>query len=1073
MAPLGEEEASATPWPPTTLGEGEGEGGPGGPSKPIGDAAAPAPLPVDGGRYEIVGLLGKGGMGEVYEARDRRLGRSVALKLLRSSTPAGAARLRQEARAQARVDHPNVCKVYEVGGDGDGAYIAMQLVRGERLDLAAAGLTLPAKVLIMREVAGAVHEAHRLGVVHRDLKPSNVLVGRDEGGRWSPIVMDFGLAYEVDRGHGLTETGALLGTPAYMAPEQARGELSAVDQRSDVYALGATLYCLLAGAPPFEGATRAATLHRALTEEPPPLRAGLPRDLETIALKCLQKDPARRYPTARALAEDLGRFLDGEPIVGRRPGPLERLARAARRNPALAAALALALAFGAFGARGRFEAARARAEAAGRARLAEELGRQVEQIEWVLRAAYALPLHDAGPEERRVRERMAAIAARRPEPGGYGEGLAHYALGQGHLSLGELEAARGELERARSLGIDSPELHRALGRALGELYRRSLERARRGGGPEWFATRQRDLERLLLAPALAELERGRAPGADSPALLEGLLALYRRDYDAAEGAAARAIDEAPWALEARRLAGDVAYARAMEQFERGDYDAAGAGLERATDRYARAASVGRSDARAHEAEAEAWLQSAELERRRGRPAAAAIGRALAAADRAIEAAPARASGHARRAQALRLLYVARAEEGAGDAVSVLADLCATGERAVALDPLDVYAYDALGQGNLQRGLHEASEGRDPRPAWGEAAAHLGRALEVEPDYPWALNDLGVVYRWRGNYDREHGRDPRADYEEAERRLRRAAESDPNYLFAHDNLSRVYEETGSYRLSRGLDPEAEVQKALDAGARALAVDASYAPAHRHLAAAELTRAQYLDQSGGDPGAAVERVLAHLERSRAANASSGQTALLRAHAHLLVASHALRSGGAPRPALEAARAALAEAQRGAVDCADCRVVGARWHSLDAALALREGRPAAPALRRALAEARRAVELYPYADAHEELARACLRLAGSLPAGEAAALLDEGERQIDRALALDPGLATAHAVRGALLLARSRSTAAPERKPELAREARAALDRALEFNPLVERDDSWPREPGRPPEADPAAP
>src|SRR5689334_648254 len=180
-------------------------------------------------RYEFLSPLGSGGMGEVYKARDRRLGRVVALKFIRGADPDKVMRFLQEARAQARIDHPNVCKVYEVGDVAGKAYIAMQLIGGERLDKAAQGMSLPEKVQVMKEVAEAIHEAHRLGVIHRDLKPSNIMVERGEDGRWVPVVMDFGLAYDIGQGHALTQTGALMGTPSYMAPEQARGDVRGID----------------------------------------------------------------------------------------------------------------------------------------------------------------------------------------------------------------------------------------------------------------------------------------------------------------------------------------------------------------------------------------------------------------------------------------------------------------------------------------------------------------------------------------------------------------------------------------------------------------------------------------------------------------------------------------------------------------------------------------------------------------------------------------------------------------------------------------------------------------------------
>ena len=339
-------------------------------------------------RYELLELLGRGGMGEVYKARDRRLGRLVALKFILGADPNRAMRFLQEARAQARIDHPNVCKVYEAGEVAGKAFISMQLVAGQRLDQAAADMSLPERVQVMREVAGAVHEAHRLGVIHRDLKPSNIMVGRAEDGRLSPVVMDFGLAYETSQGHGLTESGTMMGTPAYMAPEQARGELRNIDRRSDVYSLGATLYELLTGAVPFTDPTLVGLLSKVLHEEPLPPRARVPHlesDLETIVLKCLSKEPDQRYPSARAVAEDLGRYMDGDPILGRRPSLRYRLRRYARKHRALVTVSALSLAsiliLVGWGARSWLEARDTQRQSETRARLAEELGQQVKEIE--------------------------------------------------------------------------------------------------------------------------------------------------------------------------------------------------------------------------------------------------------------------------------------------------------------------------------------------------------------------------------------------------------------------------------------------------------------------------------------------------------------------------------------------------------------------------------------------------------------------------------------------------------------------------------------------------------------------
>jgi len=287
--------------------------------------------------------IGAGGMGEVFKAWDPELQRWVALKYLRRDDPMLVERLMREARAQARVDPPSVCTVYEVGSDDGRPYIAMEYVDGEPLDVAARDLSLEQKVLLIKQVAEAVQAAHSVGLVHRDLKPANILVA-DRGGVPHPWVLDFGIA-RIEEAPGLTMTGQVMGTPGYLSPEQARGDLDAVDRRTDVFSLGVILYELLVGDRPFTGDSNVEILLRLLSDEPEPLRRrapAVPRDLETVVMTCLEKDPDRRYPSARALADDLGRFLDGTPVEARPLGLTERLLRRARKNPLAAAASAVA-----------------------------------------------------------------------------------------------------------------------------------------------------------------------------------------------------------------------------------------------------------------------------------------------------------------------------------------------------------------------------------------------------------------------------------------------------------------------------------------------------------------------------------------------------------------------------------------------------------------------------------------------------------------------------------------------------------------------------------------------------------
>jgi len=273
-------------------------------------------------------------MGEVYKAWDKGLQRYVALKYLRFDDPELVERLFREARAQARIDHPGVCEVYEVGEEDGRPYIAMQYVEGPQLNEAAQDMTLEQMVLIVKQVAEAVSAAHAAGLIHRDLKPANIKIGETDDGQLRPYVLDFGIAREQEVS-GLTVTGQILGTPGYLSPEQARGDTAALDRRTDVFSLGVILYELLGGKSPFAGESDAEVLVNLLEGEPPPLRRlapNVPRDLETVVMTCLEDRRDRRYQSARELADDLGRFLDGEPVHARPISVVGHLARRARRN---------------------------------------------------------------------------------------------------------------------------------------------------------------------------------------------------------------------------------------------------------------------------------------------------------------------------------------------------------------------------------------------------------------------------------------------------------------------------------------------------------------------------------------------------------------------------------------------------------------------------------------------------------------------------------------------------------------------------------------------------------------------
>jgi tetratricopeptide (TPR) repeat protein len=367
----------------------------------------PPPLPSVPG-YDLMRELGRGGMGVVFLARQLRLNRLVALKM----PPAGLdveewCRFRTEVKAAARLQHPHIVQVHETGEHQGRPFLVMELVEGGSLaqKLAQAPLAARPAAELLEKLARAVHYAHERGVIHRDLKPANVLLTEDG----TPKVTDFGLAKRRAETHeaggessaARTRTGVILGTPNYMAPEQSAGRGKEAGPATDVYSLGAILYECLTGRPPFQGASALETMQQVLHDDPVPphkRKPGVPRDLETVCLKCLAKEPRRRYASALDLADDLRRHLDGRPVVARPIGPAARAWRWTRRNPraatlTLAVLLALLLAGGAWAWRVRVREARdqdAQQALSQAARLLEEAKSEDDPEKWTEARALAL-----------------------------------------------------------------------------------------------------------------------------------------------------------------------------------------------------------------------------------------------------------------------------------------------------------------------------------------------------------------------------------------------------------------------------------------------------------------------------------------------------------------------------------------------------------------------------------------------------------------------------------------------------------------------------------------------------------
>jgi tetratricopeptide (TPR) repeat protein len=436
----------ATPAAARLAAEGTGSG------EPAPGAALPA-----GERYELGRCLGEGGMGRVVLAFDRQLGRSVALKFLVHEDPAVLRLFLAEARAQARVRHRHVLEIYDSGELDGQPFIAMRYVAGGTLAEAGANLSIEHKARLLTQVAEGLHAAHREGLLHRDVKPSNVLVDRTPDGELEALVTDFGLAAELGEAESMA-AGAVAGSPCYIAPERLEGSAATVDRRSDVYSLGITMYRLFTGELPFSGQNTMDVLRHVLYEDLPPPRQRLPTlpvELEAIILRCTARDPGQRYASARAVAADLQRYLDGEVVEAYAAGLAYRLTRFVLRNKLLAgmaaaaaaSLLAASVAVAVFALRA--DAARQRAEL--RQGQAEELIRfMVVDLHKKLESLGRLDvLDDAGGEAERY---FAAVPAEElSEAELLRRSRMLYQIGDVRIKQGDLAGAAAPMEE--SLGL--------------------------------------------------------------------------------------------------------------------------------------------------------------------------------------------------------------------------------------------------------------------------------------------------------------------------------------------------------------------------------------------------------------------------------------------------------------------------------------------------------------------------------------------------------------------------------------------------------------------------------------------
>ncbi|MBV8880043.1 MAG: protein kinase [Planctomycetaceae bacterium] len=763
------------------------------------------------GGFVLVERLGRGGAGEVWKAWELRLGRWSAVKIPLALPEEGAVldRFAREAVVAARLSHPSIVSIHGIAEEKGRPYIVMEYVEGKTLQQERP--PLKAALQAVRDAALAVHAAHEQGVVHRDLKPANLML--DRNGRVH--VLDFGLARLTEGGRGLSEQGMLAGTVSFMSPEQALGDPRGVERATDVYALGATLYQLATGRPPFEGAAVAETVHRVIHEDPVPPRRldpSIPEDLETVVLKAMDKDPARRYSAALDLANDLGCILSDEPIRARRASPVDVLHRRLRRHPRTVALLALVLGLAAL------------ALLAGRAIVRRERDASLATIRETARVSLqaALELRRAGANARmteflpKLESAYRQAVERAPDTA-----EVEYLMGRFHRALMNDRLALEFQDRA--LAKDAAYAPALYERAIlaSKTYGRGLRRAygietalapgpvtadaaRRADAPslEAFEGRHDDLVRMRDAVVRDCLDLERARGglreADARAA-RGILAFHRGAIAEARDLLEEAVRQDPlmeeaWETLALAALAPLHQSSPVEVLERAWADAERAyGLGLAKDRGYLPHWLGRGSVR---------MVRANLHWDTGRDPRADF----AGADEDF-------------AEALRL------QPGAD-------------------------AYIRRSNLYVSKGCYDGRHGRDPLPAWKKGDDDLHEALRLEPANGTAWSRLAYNCRCRAEYRVERGRSPVEDCRVGETYIARALEIDPHDGGAWMNRGALLACIGMDRASRKEDPTGDYDRAEQAYNEALRYDKTVRGPWERRGYLRLQRALWRQASGRD-------------------------------------------------------------------------------------------------------------------------------------------------------------------------------------------------------------------------------
>ncbi|MCD4750676.1 MAG: protein kinase [Thermoanaerobaculales bacterium] len=1015
-------------------------------------------------RYEELSFVGRGGMGQVYRAWDPRLQRPVALKFLCSENLRAVARFTREAQAQAQVNHPNICGIYETGEVDGRPYIAMQYIEGESLSTKADELDRETKIAVVADLARAAHAAHLKGLIHRDIKPSNVMLGTADDGGLEVKVVDFGLSMpflqrdqeiedRAEAGSGETvhtpdRRWMVAGTPSYMAPEQALGLEEKLDARTDVYAIGCTLYELFLGRPPLSAESTMELLLKVMSEEPDPPRSLDPTiapELEAIILKCLRKDPRERYQTAQELAEDLDAFLERRVVMAFEGGPFYRVRSLARRSPAVTV-LAAFLVLSTLVATAMWVATAWRSSR--QVAAAQRFGHEAAQLEALLWKARSLERHDMQATNALVRERMRVIEKEIERRGRVARGPGSYALGVTSLSLGEVDAALAYLEAAIEDGFETPEVSAAMGLALGRLYQRGLAHVDGIADEHARASEKARIERDYRDRARSFLHEAKGSALIPQPLVEGLLALYENRVEDGLRLARKSFETAPWSYEARWLEGDLLATKARTFDDATDAEAL---YEDATKAFRQALAIAPSDPRCHLRLARLLAQRLyAIQNSRLLIVEADMDTALKAAENILEVMPDSFEAYLVLAGLYRIWAQQHTVFSLGDHWPWVERAKAAVAEAQNLAPEHAEVLAVAGEVYLNAAKAAVNSGRDPSQDLVIVVDCLKKSIRTVPSYS-KYNSLGVALRRLASWDMKRGEAVAVSLEAAAAAFQQATNLDPNRHEGWSNLAWVRLNQAQLAAKHGDDSIDLLHESVAIFRRALECDHD-AIIFNNLGMAQTELAEQQGLAGYEPLHDLEAAAASFEEAITIYPGYSYAHNNLANALVESARWELAHGRNPGAFLDRAETALKTA-------AERKDYASPWfnrglvYQLKAQLTMALGEDPTTALEEAADALTAGLELRPgVAPALVELSRVHAMVA-RWQLGEnrqpLAALVKAREAAAE-ATTLDPSLSDAWALRAVVATLEARAQiASPEAAAADLREAFEAISKARENN------------------------